>query len=186
MIKYKIMREIEDETHRLNYRLSFDAMRGYHTSELFHKRDAIIILNSFLVCIIAVYAAIIKFLSYDIIIKNPTIITKVAIISLVISIFVSISLLILVKKYETKITKENKRYEQYRNECIVSREKLGLKNIHKEYFYWKKKPLDPTIAREGTGYVGAVDIIKTYTIILIIFSWLITGTLFLLPEIPNF
>lgn len=172
-------KKLEDETLRLNYQLSFDAMRGYHTSELSHKRDAIIILNSFLVCIIAIYAAIVRYIDYDTLIETPSIIKTIAKISYGLSICVVFGLIAIVDKYKTKIIKENKRYEQYRNECILSRKKLGLiyQNVNTEYeehYYWEKKPVDPDRPREGTGFVGAISIIETYSKILTIFSWLIT------------
>lgn len=186
------MKEVEDETLRLNYNLSFNAMRGYHTSELFHKRDAIIILNSFLVCTIAVYAAILKFLNYDAISKDSTILLNVSMISLIISIFISISLRVIFNRYKEKIQKENIRYEQYRNECIICRERLGMNTMYKKHslnkkdtFYWETMERNPASPRKGTGFEGAIRIINAYSIILAIFSWLITISIFLFTFIPR-
>ena len=56
---------MDKDIHLQNYRMAFDAMRAYHTSEVQHKRDGISVLNAFLASMIPVFGGVIYYIFSD-------------------------------------------------------------------------------------------------------------------------
>ena len=121
-----------------NYRLAFDAMRAYHTSEIEHKKDMITIQNQVLLSIISVFAGIFYFIlspGYKQYHKASIIVI------LLIAAFYFFLICRLNSACIRKIKSDNKRYEQFRIECNLERDHLGIsKRFDKrENIYWSNQ-----------------------------------------------
>lgn len=156
----------ESEDHRLNYRMAFDAMRAYHSSEIEHKKDMIAILNGILVAIVTVYAGVFIF-----ILKED--VTPYYGIFYLIILVITLLFYVLIKELKSsnkeKIEADNDRYEKFRRECEAEREHLGLKaffdlSYPDSEIYWKEPSGK---ARKGSGYLKTIDIINIYSNVLI-------------------
>lgn len=155
----------ELEEHRLNYRMAFDAMRAYHSSEIEHKKDMITILNGILVSLITVYGGVFIFLLKEDIDRRYLFLIP----ALSTPLFFIVLIAKLKSSNKEKIEADHNRYEQFRRECEAEREHLGLKAFFDTTYpntdiYWKE-PSGKT--RQGSGYLKTIKIIKIYSNILI-------------------
>jgi hypothetical protein len=149
------------QIHLTNYRLAFDAMRAYHSSEIEHKKDMISILNGIFVSIITVFAGIAYFIlakDYD---KYHSFILLFI---LAVTALYIIMILRLKSRSIAKIASDNTRYEQFREECRKEREYLQLNTFFSpDATYWEM----PSILREGTGHEVTQGIVGDYSTVLI-------------------
>jgi hypothetical protein len=158
----------ELDVHLTNYRIAFDAMRAYHTSEIEHKKDMITILNGILVSIVTVFAGIFIFIlssDYDAYKRVATIFI------MIIGFLYVIMIRKLMSVNAEKIKGDNNRYEKFRIECQLEREYLGLNDYYKEIkqidnIYWFVVE-DKDGERKGTGYKKTIGIINIYCDVLL-------------------
>lgn len=170
------------EAHLTNYRIAFDAMRAYHTSEIEHKKDMITILNSVFASTITVYAGIF----YLILTPAYKPYHKIAFfIILMITALYNFLISRLKKSNVQKIVADNNRYEKFRVECQLERDYLMLNHYFEttapsKDIYWKAKP-DASGKREGSGNTKTISIIQIYCNMLIsIVSLLGLASMFIL------
>ncbi len=154
--------EIERNIHLQNYRMAFDAMRAYHTSEIEHKKDAISVLNAFLASMVPVFGGVFFYILKD---NSINWISIVMGILSIVAYFMSIDAVI--ETYKQKVDSDHYRYEQFRDEANREREVLGIKEDLKEYstdacssLYWDEK------GRERSGHNSTKNIIERYSMLL--------------------
>jgi hypothetical protein len=168
----------DSETHRSNYRIAFDAMRAYHSSEIEHKKDMITILNGVLTSIITVFAGIFYFIlskDFDYLLL-PEDQLYLRIIFYILFIVVPLLYIYLIEELKRinvqKINGDNDTYEKFRRECQFERDALELteyfknKNPEEGVIYWEldSAPLiKPPEDRSGSGYNKTIGIINTYS-----------------------
>lgn len=193
------------EIHRENYRISFDAMRAYHVSEIEHKRDMIAILNGIMAIIVTVYGGI-----FYVVIQDKLLTIKfVLLFSLpILMIVINVLIALLLKSSIRKLEGDNNRFERFRNECIIERNYLGLSKYYEkvgnENLYWNiTLPNDlgsksetttsdhirltenqtrnhanhnSQTLREGSGFIKTAGIIQTYSRLLNMIQLIIGAT----------
>jgi hypothetical protein len=156
------------EAHLLNYRIAFDAMRTYHTSEVEHKKDMITILNNVLLSIVTVFAGVFIFIlspeysAYD---------QMAFIIIAIIGILYVILIIRLMNVNAKKIKGDNNQYEKFRVECQLERKFLKLDDYYKSEkhgnkIYWNIIEDTEEIAegdRAGSGHKKTIEIINIYS-----------------------
>ena len=149
------------QIHLTNYRLAFDAMRAYHSSEIEHKKDMITILNGIFVSIITVFAGI----TYCIVTKDyDKYNCFIFLFILAVATLYVIMILRLWKNSKHKIASDNARYEQFREECKKEREYLRLNTFFGPGpTYWEMSSAD----RQGAGHKVTRSIVDGYSTVLI-------------------
>lgn len=149
------------QIHLTNYRLAFDAMRAYHSSEIEHKKDMISVLNGIFVSIITVFAGI----AYFIVTKDyDKYLCLIFFFILAVTILYIIMILRLRGSSSAKIASDNARYEQFREECRKEREYLQLNTFFSpNSTYWEM----PSVFRDGAGHEVTQTIVDGYCKILI-------------------
>lgn len=160
--------------HLLNYRMAFDTMRSYHSSEIEHKKDMITILNNVFISNITVFAGIFYFiLSTDYDEFN-----EVSIIVILIITSLYIALILKLKIVNAKKMKaDNLRYEKFRIECQIERDYLKLSKYFIDLevvdnIYWSDGE-NNNVMRTESGYNKTLSLISIYCNILMF----ITGML---------
>lgn len=149
------------QIHLTNYRLAFDAMRAYHTSEIEHKKDMISILNGIFVSIITVFAGIAYFIVTKDFTKYHTFIFGFI---MVVAVLYIIMIWWLKSGSNAKIASDNARYEQFREECRKEREYLQLNAfLSQGTTYWEM----PSVFRDGAGHAITQSTVGDYCTILI-------------------
>jgi len=169
---------LDRDTHRVNYRIAFDAMRAYHTSEIEHKKDMITILNSILLVIVSIYAGIYYYIIYVFPKSNKSLLIIGILIILLCCTLLALLINSLKKQNNAKIKSDNDHYESFREECRIERDLLGLtKTLKKKNqnipFYWEQiKEIKKD--RDGTGYLKTIKIISMYCTMLLIMVFAMT------------
>ena len=164
----------EQEIHLVNYRISFDAMRAYHTSEIEHKLHAIEMLKSIITAAILTYSALIGYSFIEDKYFYP-----------IVSIVISVSLFIvlfcavwqIVNITIRKINGDNNRYEKYRNECLIARKYLGLTSMYDDEYddtslYWGKNLPKEKKPRNGQGNIKTNNILVSYGVLISVIAFL--------------
>lgn len=162
--------KMDMETHRQNYRMAFDAMRAYHQSEIDHKRDVIAVLNNILITMLTVFGGI-----YYLIFSASVTVNKWALYGIVLITCLLYLLLImsLKRKNTEKIKADNRRYEQFREECNIERDHLGLTRFFEQApleTYWDYRKKQTVYNPLEKGYMKTLGIINLFANLLILIN----------------
>ncbi len=158
-IKKKDKRQgVSQSIHLQSYRMAFDGMRAYHTSELHHKRDSINILNGFLASMIPVFGGVVYYILFN---KSSCFISWLMIAGA--SFIYYYSIYVVLKTTKEKLKSDNDSYVQWKNEAIAERKALKLDSSIQDSIkesngdgYWDKEK------NNGLGYIKTFEIIRRY------------------------
>ncbi len=147
--------------HEQNKREAFDGMRAYHQSEISHKKDAIDILKTYLTTVVIIYAGLVAGITGKIIDNN-----YIVLLGWAVALLNGIACWAIIRSTNFKIDKDNRKYNQYRDEYIVERAITGLENDLKEHghvSHWIEAQEEPVIS----GYNYTKKIINWFGITIV-------------------
>lgn len=168
-----------------NYRICFDAMRAYHSSEIHHKAHTIDILKSVITAAVIMHSGILGY----VFIEDQYFNEKIGIAAtLLLFIVLSITVWVIIRSTIIKIYGDSNRYEKYRNEGIIMRNQLGLSKTCESHsnLYWGISINASNSTRDGQGNIKTNMILICFGILIVAISFLTSSfTIYLLLERIN-